>query len=225
MIQIQIKASEGGNDSKLLVEDMYNIYRKACNLNNFEIKNIQWLSSTITFTVAGDKTYEFFLQEKGSHVWIRIPPTEKKGRIQTSVITVAISKAGEDIEFEIDRSEVERWFTRGTGNGGQNRNKVETVVVLKHIPTGIMVKCQEHRTQGKNEERAWEILKAKLEKIYLKNYSDKIVSEKREQIGSGERSDKRRTYREKEDLAIDHITGKSTRLKDIWKGKISILHK
>ncbi len=124
----------------------------------------------------------------------------------------------------MDKSQVERWFTRGQGKGGQNRNKVETVVCLKHIPTGILVKSQEHRTQHQNEERAWEILIEKLKKIHDSNSNQLISDSKQEQVGSGIRSEKRRTYRVKEDLVIDHITNRSTSLKNIYKGKLELLH-
>lgn len=95
---------------------------------------------------------------------------------------------------------------------------------LKHIPSGILVKCQEQRTQKQNEERAWEILKYKLESVYLENKNSEKSLEKREQVGSGCRSDKRRTYRVKEDLVVDHLTNRSSTLKNIYKGKIELLH-
>mgnify|MGYP003450757526 FL=1 len=125
----------------------------------------------------------------------------------------------------INEADVERWYTRGTGAGGQKINKTTCVACLKHIPTGIIVKCQDGRSQRHNEEKAWEILTQKLQNIHQeKQYADELT-ELRNQIGTGERSDKRRTYRDKDDLVVDHITNRSARLKDIWKGKINLLHK
>lgn len=175
-------------------------------------------------SVTGKKSFEFFEKEGGSHRWQRTPPTEKRDRIQTSTITVAVLTEQPNIDVKINPSDIERWTTKGTGNGGQKINKTECVVCLKHIPTGIIVKCQEGRDQRKNEERAWEILKSKLQAISDKNANAAEVKTRNSQIGSGERSDKRRTYREKDDLVVDHITGKSARLKDIFKGKINLLH-
>lgn len=221
---IEIKAAEGGDDAKLLIQDMLSIYKKACNAHSFSVTGIQWLDGCIILSVSGKNSYEFFLSESGAHRWIRIPPTEKRGRTQTSIVTVSVFKDEIPKAFEINKSDVERWFTRGTGNGGQNRNKVETVVCLKHIPTGIIVKCQEQRTQKQNEERAWEILKYKLENVYLQSNQTQKAFDKKEQVGSGCRSDKRRTYRVKEDLVVDHLTNKSSTLKNIYKGKIELLH-
>jgi len=144
--------------------------------------------------------------------------------VHTSTITVAVLKEQQDIDIKINRDDVERWTSRGTGNGGQNRNKVESSVFLKHIPTGIVVKCEDGRSQIENEKSAWKLLKAKLYESELDKTKKELTENRNSQIGSGERSDKRRTYREKEDLVIDHITNKKARLKDIWKGKISLLH-
>lgn len=154
-----------------------------------------------------------------------MPPTEKRGRVQTSTVTVAVLTEQSDIQLVINPADVERWTSKGTGPGGQHRNKVETSVFLKHIPTGIVCKCENGRSQKGNEEEAWRLLRMKLLQLEKDKLNKKIVDQRNGQIGNGERSDKRRTYREKDDLVIDHISGKSARLKDIWKGKIDILHK
>ncbi len=154
-----------------------------------------------------------------------MPPTEKRGRVQTSTVTVAVLTEQSDIEIVINPSDIERWTSIGTGPGGQHRNKVQSSVFLKHVPTGIVCKSEIHRSQHQNEQEAWRLLKMKLLQLEKDKLNKKIVSERNGQIGTGERSDKRRTYREKDDLVIDHISGKSARLKDVLKGKIDILHK
>jgi peptide chain release factor 1 len=128
-------------------------------------------------------------------------------------------------KYVLNKSEVERKYTRGSGNGGQNRNKVETVVVLTHKPTGIIVRCEEHRTRGKNEETAWQRLEDKLGAIQEKN----IVADQRnirfDQIGFGNRNDKNRTYRIQDGYVLDHLSGKRITIKELFKGNVHMLHK
>ena len=222
---LEIRAAEGGQDSKLLVEDMALIYQKACAINNFSVHTVEWRDGFIVLSIQGKNSFNFFINETGSHRWQRIPPTERKGRVQTSTVTVAVLKEYTEVEVIINPSDVERWTSRGTGPGGQHRNKVETSVFLKHIPTGIVCKCENGRSQYENEQEAWRLLRSRLYELQKKKVEGDIVSNRNTQIGSGERSDKRRTYRDKDDLVIDHLNNKSARLKDIWKGKINLLHK
>lgn len=156
---------------------------------------------------------------------MRIPPTEKRGRIQTSFVTVAIMNSVDDIEFKLDKNDVKKSYIRSSKKaGGQNLNKVSSCVQLTHIPTGIQVKIQDTRDQNKNEIIAWNVLTEKLKSIQdEKNYQE-TKKYRKDQIGSGNRGDnKRRTYRLLEDIITDHITGKSCRWKDFNKGKIELL--
>lgn len=128
------------------------------------------------------------------------------------------------ISIEIKDDDIEMWCTRGTGKGGQHRNVTDSSVFLKHIPTGIISKSEDERSQHKNRAIALERLKTKLYELECKRKIESVTNNRRNQIGHGERSDKRRTYREKDDLVTDHITNKTCRWKDIWKGKIELLH-
>lgn len=154
---------------------------------------------------------------------MRVPPTEKAGRVQTSFVTVAIMKEIEST-FKMNRNDIEKKYVRSQGAGGQNVNKVNSCCQLTHIPTGIQVKCQDTRDQNKNEVLAYQRMYDKLkaiedEKAYIKN-----KNYRNDQIGNGsDETAKRRTYRVREDTVIDHITDKTCRWKDILKGRIELL--
>ena len=166
---------------------------------------------------------KFYRNESGSHCFVRVPPTEKYNRTQTSIITVAIIDPSKVFEYHIDRSDVRRQFTRSRGKGGQHVNKTSSCCVLTHIPTGIQVRAEDTRVQAKNEEIAWERLEQKLKTIEEQKFKKTESSSRSNQIGTGSRGNKRRTYRVKDNLVIDHITGKQATYKDILRGKIILL--
>lgn len=125
----------------------------------------------------------------------------------------------------INKNDVERQYTCSGGKGGQNVNRRSTCVILLHKPTGIIVRSEESRTQGKNEEAAWVRLEEKLQKLNDNQYTNKVKSVRFEQIGYGDRNDKRRTYRIVDGFVLDHVTNKRITVKDLYKGKIKTLHK
>lgn len=154
---------------------------------------------------------------------MRIPPTEKKGRTQTSIITVALVDPSDKVNFIFNRSEVTKQYTRSSGKGGQNVNRRSTCVQLTHVPTGIQVKCQDQRDQSKNEELAWIRLEDKLRVIHDDTQSKTIYQNRLDQVGTGSRSDKKRSYRIKEDLVVDHESGKQCSFRDFSRGRIELL--
>ncbi len=221
-IILEIRASEGGEDAKLLVGDMMNIYNKTANNNKFNWRVLEERSGFVKIWISGKNPRKVFSNEVGNHRWQRVPPTENKGRVHTSSITVAIldDKQFEEVEITPDEYRIET--TRGTGNGGQKRNKTESCVVITHLLTGIKVR-RDSRSQSKNKEAALLELTERVNNFYRTGYDEVNVEERRDQIGNGKRGDKRRTYRVKDDLVKDHITNKSTSLKNILKGKIELL--
>jgi peptide chain release factor 1 len=154
---------------------------------------------------------------------LRIPPTEKRGRVQTSIITVAVIDPDNQFVFDFDKSKVTRKCIRSSGKGGQNVNKTSSCVQLTHTPSGVQVKCQDTRDQKQNEEIAWERLFEKLRSVEKEKFDSSVYNNRFSQIGNSSRSQKRRTYRIKDDVVIDHLTGKETSFKNISRGKLELL--
>jgi len=169
-----------------------------------------------------EESYNFFINEVGGHRWQRTPPTEHKGRVHTSIVTVSLLKNITN-SFCIDKKDVEVIYTRGTGNGGQHKNKVETCVVLKHIPTNISVRI-DGRSRIQNEKIAWDELEKRLNDLNEKNNNDKLANIKREQLGISNRSNKIRTYNEKTGMVINHLNNKKITFRELYKGNIEKLH-
>ncbi len=223
-ITVEIRAAEGGEDSKLLVKDMAALYIKAARINNFVVTNEHWKEGLVSIWLTGDDVKKYFQHESGGHRWQRIPPTERKGRVHTSTITVAVldSKSYQEVNVSLEELNIE--FTRGTGNGGQHKNTTDSCVVITHLPTGLKV-VRDGRNQHKNKEEALEEINKRINYFYKTGHVEEVVEERNNQIGSGERSDKKRTYREKDDRVIDHETGKSASLKQFMRGKLELLTK
>lgn len=173
--------------------------------------------------MTGRNAKELFRHEPGGHRWQRVPPTEKRGRTQSSTVTVAVLEEPKAHEVRIDPRDVEETFTRGSGKGGQHRNKTDTCVVLKHLPTGIQVRVDGGRSQHVNRETALGVLRARLREAGTERASKNRNARRRRQVGSGMRSDKVRTVALQRDTVTDHQTGRSMRAKTYLKGHIGDL--
>lgn len=167
---------------------------------------------------AGKGVKQLFKNEPGGHRWQRIPPTEKRGRVQTSTVTVAVLDPDVPMNAPLDVKDVEITTARGSGPGGQNRNKTESCVIAVHKPSGISVRIDNERSQHQNKASALKLLAAKLYESEREKAFNERERDRKQQVGSGMRGDKVRTYRTQDDQVNDHVTGQKWRLKDWIRG-------
>ena len=161
---------------------------------------------------------DVFRDEAGGHRWQRIPPNEKRGRVQTSTVTVAVLPEPTETQVRIAPGDLEWATCRGSGAGGQHRNKTESAVQLVHRPTGVMVRCESERSQHQNRATALALLRARLWATEQEKRVGGIAASRKAQIGSGMRGDKRRTIRVQDGVVNDHVTGKRWSFRDYERG-------
>lgn len=212
---LEVRAGAGGDEASLFAQDLAEMYEKYADKSGWSFAQIDKSESAsggykeASFEIKGKDCYRKLRYETGVHRIQRIPVTEKSGRVHTSTASVAILPIRKKVDFEIDPSDIEMEFSRSGGAGGQNVNKVETAVRLVHKPTGIDVRSTSERSQQKNREKAMQILQAKLEVIKMEEEAKKLSSDRKEQIGTGDRSEKIRTYNVLQDRVTDHRIKKS----------------
>lgn len=186
---------------------------------DFECDIVSRSDGAATLRVVGSQAGVTFTDEPGGHRWQRIPPTERNGRVHSSTITVAIIDEHRlDVPTTIPDDEIEFSAVRGSGPGGQHRNKTNSAVILKHKPTGIIVRCESERSQHQNKRIAMITLCERIANIRCSAITAAEASARRVQVGSGERGDKRRTIATQRDEVIDHVTGKKWRYRDYVRG-------
>jgi len=168
--------------------------------------------------IEGRGAAALFASEAGGHRWQRVPPTEKRGRVQTSTITVAVLEEPRHVDLTIRPEDVDIETMRGSGAGGQHRNKTDSAVRAKHRPTGIEVRCESERSQHRNRELALKVLAARVADRDRNASDDARAADRRRQVGSGMRGDKRRTIRVQDDQVADHVDGRSWRFKAYVRG-------
>lgn len=174
-------------------------------------------------SVSGPGATQLFARESGGHRWQRVPPTEKRGRVHTSTVTVVVLAEPSNTELVIDPRDLEEKFTRGSGAGGQHRNKTDTAVQLRHKPSGLSVRAEKGRSQTDNRETALRLLRAKLVAAKQRSEADQRDRERRARAGSGQRGDKIRTIALQRDQVVDHQTGKSCSAREYRRGRLRLL--
>lgn len=185
----------------------------------FSLEIIEQRAGIIVARATGENAELTFRDEAGGHRFQRIPPTEKKGRVHSSTITVATLKEPSEVQLKIDPKDLQITMCLGSGAGGQNRNKTESTVQIKHIPTNTMVRCETERSQKQNRETAMALLRARLWEAEKNRVDGERASSRRQMIGSGQRSDKRRTVAMQRDEVVDHATGRRWRVKEYLRGE------
>lgn len=179
--------------------------------------------SQVTLRLSGKGTEKFAKNEPGGHRWQRVPPTEKRGRVHTSTITVAVLTVPEKTALNINPNDLEWRTCRGSGAGGQHRNKTDSAVQLTHRPTGISVRCESERSQYQNKALALDVLRSRLANAQSEQKRTKRNSKRKAQVGMGMRADKRRTIALQRGTVNDHVTGKKMRAKAYLRGEIDAL--
>lgn len=209
-ILLEIRAGTGGDEAALFVGDLFKMYsRFADDLGwNVEIMNSSPIGiggfKEIIALISGEKVYSKLKYESGVHRVQRVPETETQGRIHTSAVTVAVLPEAEDVEIEIDPNEVRVDVFRSSGPGGQSVNKTESAIRLTHLPTGLVVSCQDEKSQHKNKAKAMKVLRARLLDKMEQDQHDKISEDRKSQVGTGDRSERIRTYNYPQGRVTDH---------------------
>ncbi len=215
-IILEVRAGAGGEEAALFAEQLAIMYSKYAEIKGWQVETVDEARAAMggykdaSFEIKGKGVYKAFRFETGVHRVQRIPATEKMGRIHTSTASVVVLPIRKKSTVEINMADVDMQFTRSGGAGGQNVNKVETAVRLLHKPTGIMIRSQSERTQQRNRDKAMLILQAKLEEIEIAKTAAKLSVDRKAQIGTGDRSEKIRTYNFPQDRVTDH------RIKESW---------
>ena len=207
---VEIRAGAGGDEASLFVGEVMKMYERYVANRGWKLEHLDSSPSDVggfkevVLKVTGQEVFRFLKYESGVHRVQRVPATETQGRIHTSTVTVAVLPEAEEVDIELKKEDLIIQATRSGGSGGQHVNTTDSCVQITHIPTGLQVKCQDGRSQTKNREKGLQIMRAKLFEAKIREESDKYSAQRKSLIGSGDRSEKIRTYNFPQSRVTDH---------------------
>ena len=210
---VEIRGGAGGEEAALFAGSLYRMYTMYAESQGWNCE-VLGMSETelggfkeISFSIDGEGAYSKLKFESGVHRVQRVPETETQGRIHTSTVTVAVLPEAEEVEFDLDPKDLQIDVFRTSGAGGQHVNKTSSAIRVTHLPTGMVVECQDERSQYKNKDRALKVLRSRLLDIKVREQNDRIASERKLQVGTGDRSERIRTYNFPQGRVTDHRIG------------------
>ncbi len=225
-IIVEIRAGAGGDEATLFTNDLFRMYQRFIDSKRFKVEALSMKSSEvggikeIVLAVKGPEAYRWFRFESGGHRVQRVPSTESQGRIHTSAATVAVLPEAEDVDVDMKSEDLRIDTMRASGAGGQHVNKTESAVRIVHIPTGTMVVCMDEKSQHKNRAQAMRILRSRLFELERKRIHDARAADRKSQVGTGDRSERIRTYNFPQNRCSDHRLSQNFSLEQIMAGKL-----